>query len=862
MRFYRALLRLYPSGFRAEYRDELIRTYAEQAKNITGPLAAVRRAAAALADVLPNAAAVHADLLGQDLLFATRSLRRTPGFAMTAILVVALGVGANTAVFSLADFVFVRPLPFDQPEQLVKLWQFSRSDGSRNESSPANFRDWREQSRSFSSMACYTIRSHNLVGSGEPRELQAALTQPDVFQVLGVSPLIGRALSSSDMEAGPCVVLSEGLWKSHFAGDPRVLGTTIQLNGTAHTVVGVMPGTFQFPYPTVEAWPSFQLRDENFIERDDTYIEVIARLKPGVTVGAANEDLRAISSRLEQQYPEANKDVEARPISLHGIPARQRLLVLALCGAALCILLLSCANLASLFLARGAYRSHELAVRSALGAGRERLVRQLVTESLAVALLGGAIGVAAAALLLPLLSLLVPSTLPVAGHATLDLRALALALALTLATGFAFGLAPALRAGRTSALGALRNDARGGGGRTQRLRAGLVVVEVAASVVLLVTSGLLIRAIGKLQSQDPGFRPDHVVVMRTALPSGEYQLTEKRVQYYDRVLVPLRAVPGVQGAAFITGTPMAMRGGIWSVQVTGEDPEAAGHDRSVGLRFVTPDYFATMGVPVKRGRDVAASDAKNAHWVAVVSESFVRRHWPGQDPIGRTFRVMDSLRTVVGVVGDVRFRGLEWASEPQVYLPAGQCQDSSFISYPPKELVVKFAAPMTVEGLMPLVRRFVAAADPRQPISRVRMLREQLADETAPRATQVRLLGALTALALIIAGLGLHGLLAFTVTMRSRELGIRRALGAQLRDIVGPVLREGLVLVVAGLAIGVAVGTIVGRGMGALLADVSPADPVTLAVAAGLCLLTAAVGFLRPALTAARVDPLVALRAE
>ena len=860
MRLYRALLRLYPKGYRSEYGAELLRTHAEHSARIAGPFAAIGRVVAAFTDVVPNALAVHADILRQDLLFASRSLRRTPGFATTAILVVALGVGANTAVFSIADFVFVRPLPFRDPERLVKLWE-GTPDNGRNESSPANFRDWREQTHSFAGMAAYVLRSQNLVGSGEPRELQAAIATPDLFPLLGVAPFAGRTFTRHDLEAGPCAVLSEGLWKARFGGDPRVVGTTIRLGGVAHTVVGVMPVTFQFPYPSVEIWSSLDLRESDFADRGDTYLEVVARLKPGVAPARARQDLAAVSARLAKEYPETNKDQGILMIGLHGIPQRSRLLVLALCGAALCILFLSCANLASLFLARGAYRAHELAVRSALGAGRERLVRQLVTESLALALLGGAIGVLGAVALLPLLSLLVPSTLPVASHATLDLRALAMALTLTLATGFAFGLVPALRAGHANALGALRSGARTAGGRTQKLRAALVIVEVTASVVLLVTSGLLIRAIWRIQSLDPGFVAENVLAVRTALPRDEYGITAKRVQYYERVLEPLRAVPGVKTAAFATGLPMSMRGGIWSATVPGEEP-ARDRDNAVSLRYVTPEFFATLGIQIRRGRDVAASDGARALPVAVVSESFVRRHWRGEDPIGRHFTIQDSLRTVIGVAGDVRVRGLEWESEPQVYLPCGQVPDSSFISYTPKELVVRFAAPMTVERLLPLIRRFVASADPQQPISKVRMLREVLADETAPRVTQLRLLGVLTALALVIAGLGLHGLLAFTVTMRSRELGIRRALGARVGHVVGPVLREGLVLVLIGLACGVVVGYAIGRGMGALLADVQPADPLALGAAAALCLLTAAIGFLRPALNAARADPLVALRAE
>ena len=860
MRFYRSLLWLYPATFRAEYRAELCLAFAERAREFSGPLAPLQRVAAALGDVVPNALAVHLDILRQDVVYATRSLKRTPGFALTAILVVALGVGANTAVFSLADFVFVRPLPYPDSQQLVKLWQATPGNG-QNQTSAAIYRDWREQSRSFSEMGAYAMAHVNLVGSGEPRELQASLATPEMFPVLGVPALVGRPYTREDLATGACVVLGEGLWRSRFGADPRVVGTSIRLGSVAHTVVGVMPASFQFPYPSVEAWSSLDLRERDFEDRTDTYLEVVARLKPGVTPAQAREDMARVSAVLAQQHAETDKDMGALLIGLHGVAGRARMLVLALCGAALCILLLACANLASLFLARGAHRAHELAVRSALGAGRERLVRQLVTESLGVALVGGVVGMVAAAVLLPVLSFLVPSTLPVAGRATLDWRALALAAGFTLATGFAFGLVPALKAAGTGGMAALRSDARTAGGRTQRIRATLVIVEVAASVVLLVTSGLLIRAVWRIQSVDPGFVPESVLAVRTVLPNERYGITAHRLQYYERVLGPLRSVPGVKRAAFTTGLPMSMRGGIWTPKVPGETPDPQGGD-AASLRYVTSDYFATLGIPLQRGRDVAETDRQGGLAVAVVSESFARRYWPGQDALGRRFELATAERTIVGVVGDVRVRGLETPSEPQVYLPAAQVADSAIIGYTPKELVVSFAEPANVAALVPLIRRLVAAADPQQPISNVRLLKNVVADETAPRMTQLRLLGALTALALLIAGLGIHGLLTFTVSMRSRELAIRRALGAPVAHVVRAVLDEGVRLIAIGLALGLAAGYAIARGMGALLVDVHPADPTTMTVAGLLCLVTAAIGFLRPTLEAARVDPMVALKAE
>ncbi len=530
--------------------------------------------------------------------------------------------------------------------------------------------------------------------------------------------------------------------------------------------------------------------------------------------------------------------------------------MVALCGAALCILLLACANLASLFLARGAHRGRELAVRAALGAGRERLVRQLVTETLGIAFAGGIVGVAAAAAGGPLLARLVPTTLPIADHASLDLRVLGLALAFVLLTGFAFGIAPALHAGRSSAAGALRSGARTAGGRTQRLRAALVIVEVAASAVLLITSGLLIRAVWRIQTIDPGFVADGVLTLQTALPQPKYESTARRAQFYDRVLEEVGALPGVREAAYVTGLPMEMRGGIWAALLPGQEDDGS---NGVSLRFVTPRYFAALGIPLRRGRDVATADQNDQPLVAVVSESLARRLWPNEDPLGKRFNIALEERTVVGVVGDVRVRGLEQPSEPQVYLPYQQVEDGAIISYPPKDLVVRTA---TSGDLLPQIRGIVKSADPEQPISNVRWMSEIVIEETASRVTQLRLLGAFSAIALLIAALGIHGLLAFTVSKRTQELGVRRALGAQVGEIIGLVLREGLVLALIGTVIGVAVAYAAARGMSALLFGVRPADPSTIAVAVVLCLVTAVAGCLRPAMNAAQVDPLSALRAE
>jgi predicted permease len=862
MRLYNALLRLYPASFRTEYREELCYAFGERARELAGPFASLKILLAALADVIPNAIAAHWDVLRQDVGYAARSLWRTPGFALTAILVVALGVGANTAVFSLADFVFVRPLPYRDADRLVKVWE--RTPGyERMEPSPANYRDWKGMTTSFSEMGAYAAGwEANLVSAGEPRRIEVMIATPEVLPMLGVSPLIGRVFTARDAKAGGVLLLSHALWQSQFGGNRNVIGATVRIDGLPHTVIGVMPAFFQFPSRSVEAWKPLQLGEDDYTERNNNYLEVLARLRPGVSPEQANRELAVVSARLERQYPKENKDVGAAVVGLRDdLSERARLLVLALCGATLCILLLACANLASLFLARGAHRARELAVRAALGAGRERLVRQLVTETVGIALIGGLVGVAAAAAGLPLLARLVPTSLPIAEHASLDLRILGLALAFVLFTGFVFGLAPAVRAGRSSALDALRGGTRTAGGRTQRLRAALVIVEVAASVVLLVTSGLLIRAVWRVQATPPGFVADNLLTLQTALPLPKYESTAKRTQYYNRVLQEVRALPGVRSAAYMTGLPMSMRGGIWPVALKGEEVIRTDAN-SVSLRYVTPGYFATLGIPLLRGRDVTETDMREQPFVAVVSESFAKRFWPNENPIGKRFNLAFSERTVVGVVGDVRVRGLERQSEPQAYMAYQQVADGALAGYTPKDLVVRTEAPLDTAGLVTRIREIVKAADPEQPVANVRMMSEIVAEETASRVTQLRLLGALSGVALLIAGLGIHGLLTFTVSKRSQELGVRRALGAQAGGIVGLVLREGLALALAGIAIGVAVAYAAAQGMSALLFGVRPEDPLTLAAATALCLAAAIGGCLHPAMRAARVDPLSALRAD
>ncbi|MEX2281087.1 MAG: ABC transporter permease [Gemmatimonadota bacterium] len=853
IRFYRALLHLYPAGFRREYDSELSAVFEQRMRDRTGPFASILLALEAIADVVPNAIAAHSDILRQDLRYTVRALLRAPGFAFAAILVVALGVGANTAAFSLADFVLLRPLPFPESDRLVSLWQ-STPGYPQMELSPPNYRDWKSSAKSFTGMAAYSGWAGNLVGSGEPRRLITTAVTPELMPLMGVPALMGRVIGGGDTLG--VAVLSYSLWQGQFGADPGVLGRWILLDGEPYSVIGVMPPTFHFPGRDIALWMPLSFLNDD--DRANNMLNVVARLAPGATLESARVELSGIAARLAQEYPKENRDSGATIYGMRTqLSDRARGLVLALCGAALCILLLACANLASLLLARGLTRTRELAVRNALGAGRERLVRQLMTESVGLAVLGGLLGIAMAAAGVPLLGRLVPSTLPISDVPTVDLRVLVFAGALIAITGIGFGIAPALGAGKGGALAALRDGGRTGGGRTQRTRSVLVIIEVAGSVVLLVSAGLLVRTIWQIQAIDPGFRAEGVIAAHTPLPTTKYLTVAARQLFYTRVLQDVRALPGVQNAAYITGLPMVFRGGIWPVSLTGEDVVREATN-TASLRYVTSGLFATLDIPLRRGRDIAETDDANHPFVAVVSESFAQRHWPGEDPIGKRFWFAFDQRSVIGVAGDVRVRGLERVSEPQVYLPFKQVKDGWVLGYSPKELVVRSNAPFA--QMLPSIRRILTEADPDQPIDNVRALSAIVDEETAPRRVQVRLLAILATIALLIAGVGVHGLLSFSVSQRSQEISIRRALGAQAGPMVRMVLREGLALALLGTVVGVAIAYAAGRAMGSLLYGIQPNDPVTILTAVALGLTTAVLGCLRPALRAARVDPISALR--
>jgi putative ABC transport system permease protein len=864
-RLYRLLLRVYPASFRHEYGEELCRLHAERRAGASRStrLALWREA---LADAAVTAPRVHADILRHDLRYACRALLRAPIFAATAMLVIAIGIGATTATFSVANRVLFPALPYEAPDRIVRIWE--KTPGyAQMEPSPANYRDWRQMATAFDAMGAYTSMPVSLV-RGHSERLTAVEVTEEVFGILGARPALGRRFVTGDYApaAGGTVVISDALWRRAFGADPGVIGRTMRLESDLFAlehdtfeIVGVMPQEFYYPDRETELWIPARFDESVFRDRDNNFLSVVARLAGSVSLADARAQMDGIMANLERAYPKENANSRATVrLVADQVPSQSRVLVRVLGAASACVLLIACSNLASLLLTRFTTRRREIAVRTALGAGRERLIRLMLTESVLLSAAGGAGGVALAAVAVPLLARLVPTSLPIPAATPLEPEVLGFAAALTILTGILFGVLPALRACRGTDATALRDRQSSGGGR-ERLRQALVVAQVAASIVLLVCAALLTRALLRVQALDPGFEADRVLTMRTALPPGRYPTTAGKVAFFDRVRAGVQALPGVDAAAYTSGLPMVMRGGVWPVglpqiEASGDDPE---QHRAI-LRFVTPGYFRVLQIPLRRGRDIAESDTAQSPFVAVVSESFARRYWPGEDPLGRTFTFAFFERTIVGVVGDVRVRGLEGFSEPQVYLSYKQVPDGGLPFYAPKDLLVRTAGdPLAAASA---VRAVVAAADPALPATNIRSMTDVVALETGARRTQIAVLACFTIAAVMLAATGIHGLLAFSVSQRVQEIGIRVALGATRGTVLRLILGQGVTLALAGSAMGVAAAYGSARALGTLLAGVSPADVPAFVTAITVTVLMTLSGSAVPAVRALAIDPATAVR--
>ncbi len=804
------------------------------------------------------------DTLWKDLRFGARTLWKSPGFTLVAVLTLALGIAANTTIFSLVNSVMLRPLPYAEPERLVML-----AVGGK-ETSAADFFDWRAQSASFEQMAAMAYWSANLGGVETPERVQGFLVTPEFFTLLGVQPFAGRAFLPAEAEAGQdgVAIISHGLWRRAFGSDPNLVGKNVPINGRPRTVVGIMPAGFQF-YREADAWAPLAFAPADLAAvsaRRARYLLAPARLKPGVTLEQAQAELNAVTRRLEEQYPQTNTGRHYRVAPLHEeVVGSIRTPLLVLLGAVGFVLLIACANVANLLLARAAARQREFSVRVALGAGRGRIVRQLLTESVLLALAGGAAGLVLTFWGGDLLMAAIPrhfiSGLPAMQAVEIDKAVLGFTLGVSLLTGVVFGLAPALQFSNPDLNRVLKEGGRGAGGgsQSQRLRGLLVIAEVALSLMLLVGAGLLIRSFVGLMGVTPGFDPDRLLTMQITLPQLRYPEPEKAAAFYEDVIRRVESLPGVAGAAATTNLPLGGSDQTTRFTVEGRPAPPRGQEPEVSFRDITPGYFQTMGIPLLRGRAFDERDRTGAPLVAVISETLARQQFGSVEgalgqrlsrPVGADTQTVE----VVGVVADVRHTGLK--AEPKSELYLSELQDSA------RGMTLVVRAEGDPAALASAVRGKIQEVDKDQPVFDVRTMREVIATSVNLNRFSMLLLSLFALVALLLAAVGLYGVMSYAVAQRTSEIGIRIALGAQGRDIFRLVVGQSMALALAGMALGVGGSFAVTRVLTSLLYGVSATDPLVFAGVALLLALVALVACYVPARRAMKVDPMVALRYE
>jgi putative ABC transport system permease protein len=797
-----------------------------------------------------------------DLRYAFRQLMKSPGFAAVTILTLALGIGACTAIFSVVNAVLLRPLDYPDPARLVIIRETQLPDFPEFSVSPPNYLDWEKQTKSFENLAAYSGARVNLTGEGEPQQLIGIKATAHYFDVYGIKPALGRTFLPEEDAPGKnhVVVLSYPFWQRVFGGAADVVGRAVQLSGEPYTVVGVAPRGFGLA-SKVDAWMpmAFEPKETANDNRGAHYLNVAGRLRPGVTVAQAEAELRVLAAQLATQYPDSNKGWGIFMMPLQDYSVRDvRTVLYTLLGAVGCVLLIACANIANLLLARATARHREISIRAALGASRARLVRQLLTESVLLALCGGLAGILLARWGLDALLALAPANLPRVTDIHLDAGVLVFSLALSVITGLVFGIAPAWLAARADVNEALKQGSRGSteGGARRRLRSALVVIEVTFALMLLGGAGLLARSFMQLAHVDPGFTPENATVLRLSLPQKKYALPEQQTAFADALLERMKTLPGVQAAGLTHSMPL-VSDYVLGFNIEGRPAIAPSDLPNTNYYAVTPEYFRAMGIRLVRGRVFTARDDAKAPRVAIINETMARQHFPNEDPIGKRINITngpDTWREIIGIVGDIKQYGVDKATSNQSYEPFAQVPFSSL------NVVIRTSGPPA--ALLGAIRPTVYAVDKDQPIGTIRPLEEIMADSIARQRFAMTLLTVFSLVALVIAAVGIYGVMAYSVVQRTGEFGIRMALGAQQRDVLRLVLAQGGKLVGLGLLIGLAATLAASRAMGSMLFNTSAQDPLTLGAITLLLGAVALVACLLPANRATKVNPIEALRAE
>ncbi|HWA87462.1 MAG TPA: ABC transporter permease [Opitutus sp.] len=802
----------------------------------------------------------------RDLRYAVRQLAKAPGFTAVAVLTLALGIGACTAIFSVVNSVLLRPLPYPESDRLVVVIETKLPEIPQFSVAPGNYFDWRERTTSFEQLAAVREFSYSLTGAGEPVRLEARRVTPNYFATLRIRPAIGRDFTAEEAAAKSNVaILSHGFWQRQFGGRREVIGETVRLDGQAFTIIGVLPERFS-PGSTTEVYTPVDYTEDNK-NHGGHYISVVGRLKPGVTIEQARSELALIAAGLAKQHADTNTgwSIKLVPV-LEATVGDVRPVLFSLLGAVGFLLLIACANVANLLLVRATARAKEIALRTALGASRLRIVRQLLTESVLLAAFGGLLGVLVAQWGMSVLLAFAPDTLPRAQEIALDGRALGFACVLALVTGIAFGLVPAFQASRVNLNEALKDGGRGTseGGRRQRLRSGLVVAEVAIALILLVGAGLLFRSFARLQEVDPGFRPDHALAIDLTLPLKKYGTGPQQAAFVAEATARLAAIPGVQFAGAAQIVPFTGNDYNLIYKIPGRPPLPPGQIQGTLYYAATPDYFRAMGIPLLRGRLFTAADAAGAPRVAIINEALAKLQFPNQDPIGQRINITNADSEIIGVVGDVKHYRLDGDTRVQAYEPFAQVP-FNFLTVVVRTETAKPGSPaagVSPAALPAAIRAAIYGVDKDQPIAGIRPLTSLVANSVARPRFAMFLFGVFSAVALLLAAIGIYGVMAYSVTQRTNEIGIRMALGAQPRDVLRLIFVQGGRLVALGLAGGVAGALLLTRFLSSMLFGVSAHDPLTFVTIAGLLAAIAALACLLPARRATRVDPVVALRSE